>query len=115
MGKKFDSLCNKESSYTDIEKYLLSLNFYWSTMAPRFLNGTDYDRLTHDKKCLRKDVIIKKNYTLRLFINDTDIYYEVETPWRSYDMSELFNAKEYKTVDDIDDLLDEILDTITKY
>lgn len=79
MGVKFNNLCESEDHLTCIEKYLLSLKFYRSEMRPRFLDGNGYDDLNIGKPCLRKDVSIKDNYTLRVFVNTYDIYYEVQT------------------------------------
>lgn len=107
MGKIFDTINNFNGDLTEIEKYLLKKDFYNSTMNPRFLNGTNYDDLTLNVPCLRYDCYFKK-YTLRIFINLTDIYYELESPWSSFEKSRRYNPKDYNTIEAIDNLLDEI-------
>lgn len=107
MGKIFDSLINSNQNLAEIEKYLLERDFYNATMNPRFLNGINYDVLKLNMPCLRYDCYFK-NYTLRIFINSIDIYYELESPWSSLEKSQRYNPKDYNTIEDIDNLLDEI-------
>ena len=112
MGKLFDRLNNIDNDMDTIASYLKEKGFYESTMEPRFMNGFDYNKLTHGRPCLRHDSTIKDDYTLRIFINDIDIYYEVQNPWRSYETSFRYDTINYDTVETIDALLDEILEDV---
>lgn len=111
MGKIFDNF-NNIGDKNPIEKYLKDRGFYDDTMHPRFTNGHRYRELSINKPCLRHDSIINGNCTLRIFINATDIYFEVETSYRSYKTSDRYNPKDYPTVSAIDSLLDEILERV---
>lgn len=111
VGKLFDKLNNAESS-TPIEKYLEGKNFYKDTMHPRFMNGNCYGQLTIGIPCLRHDSSINDDCTLRIFINEIDIYFEVQTPYSSYETSDRYDPKDYPTVASIDNLLGEILERV---
>ena len=111
MGKLFDSLTNANHQ-SPINNYLREKGFYADTMNPRFMNGVDYDELTIGKHCLRHDSTVNNDCTLRIFINETDIYFEVQTSYRSYKNSGRYNPDDYPTVLEIDALLDEILEQV---
>lgn len=111
MGKMFDEL-NTVRELTPIEKYLKDRDFYEDTMNPRFMNGYGYDQLNIGKPCLRHDSDINGGCTLRIFINETDIYFEVQTSYSSYQCSDRYETKDYPTVVDIDNLLDKILERV---
>lgn len=108
MGKLFDRL-NNVGDEIPVKKYLKKKGFYEDTMDPRFMNGYCYDQLITGKPCLRHDSDINDGCTLRIFINETDIYFEVQTSYSSYQTSDRYEPKDYPTVEDIDKLLDEIL------
>lgn len=112
MGRKFDRLINKDNFATPIQKYLIDKGFYESTMNPRFFNGVGCNELTFGAPCLRFDLGIKEDYTLRIFINEIDIFYEVENSYRSYETSGRHESSNYITVKDIDILLDEIIEDV---
>ena len=108
MGKIFDLLNNINYSNL-VQEYLLSRGFYRTSMNPRFLNGAGYDKLTIGASCMRHDSNINDGYTLRIFINSNDIYYEVENPWESYHFSDRYDPNNYSDVEGIDILLDIII------
>ncbi|NCI19706.1 hypothetical protein EJM73_08720 [Clostridium botulinum] len=112
MGKLFDKLNNVQVAKNQIEKYLKERGFYIDTMSPIFLNGYDYDKLTLNKSCLRHDSIINQGDTLSIFINEIDIYFEVQSSYSSYITSDRYNSQDYLTVSDIDTLLDEIMEEV---
>ncbi|EQB4336187.1 hypothetical protein [Clostridium botulinum] len=112
MGKFFDKLNNVEVAKTQIEKYLKERSFYTDTMNPNFLNSYGYDKLTLNKSCLRHDSIINQGDTLSIFINEIDIYFEVQTFYGSYITSDRYSSKDYLTISDIDALLDEIMEEV---
>lgn len=111
MGKLFDKLNNVKDE-TSIEEYLNRRGFYLDTMNPRFMDVRGYSELTTDEPCFRHDSTINNDCTLRIFINETDIYFEVQTSYRSYELSDRYDPKDYPTVSDIDTLLDEILERV---
>lgn len=62
-----------------------------------------------DKSCLRRDIQINDNDYLRIFINEFNIYYEVENSWEMERTSGSYDAFEYDSVEKIDKLLDKIM------
>lgn len=110
MGEVFDNFIGK--SKNPIQKYLMDRGFEEGTMNPRFMNGFKYDNLTIDKKCLCCYIPLHDGRSLSIFINDIDIYYEVETSYRSYDSSNRYDSKEYTDVEIISVLLDKIVEIV---
>ena len=62
-----------------IDERLVEDGFYYNTMSPRFMQKAYDDIIKHDKWCLRRDYInIDKDLTLRVFINSTELFIEVQ-------------------------------------
>lgn len=110
MGEVFDNFIGKSQS--PIQKYLMDRGFEEGTMNPRFMNEYQYDDLTIDKKCLCIYISLADGRSLSIYINDKDIYYEVETSYRSYDSSCRYDAKEYDNEEAISLLLDKIIEIV---
>lgn len=110
MGKLFDSVISNSNTGCSLEisEYLLERDFSVDTMNPKFLDGLDYENLTIGKPCLLKTCCISNRY-FYVYINNKDIYYELETSWGSYCSSRRYDATEYDTVEKLDELLDEIV------
>jgi len=106
MGKLFDKYI--DILETPVLKYLNDRYFYESTMSPRFMDAASYGLIANLKAlCLRKDIALENERTLRIFINDFDIYYEIQTGYGSLEASGRFDPNE--DVTSLSDLLDEIL------
>lgn len=116
MGTLFEKNLNPLGcSYIDkdIQLYLIERGFESDFMSPKFLDGIYYDGLTLDKQCLKYIGYINNDSAiLTIYINNIDIYYEVETAWGSYKTSSRYDAEDYSTVEDIDSLLDTIMSMV---
>lgn len=113
MGKLFDEMAGK-GNISPIKKYLKDRGFKDGYMNPRYIGEFGYRDLTLGKKCLIFQKELEDERYLRLYINKIDIYYEVETSYRSYDMSDRYDTKDYTTVEDISSLLDKIMNDIRR-
>lgn len=96
-----------------VDKYLKNCDFYKSTMNPRFFGEETYSSeiMTKNSSCLRLDTDDPKNddYTMRIFINQKEVYMEVQNSWGGFERSYHYKVHEPLTVE----LVDEILDRIT--
>ncbi len=108
MGNEFDLLIGKDHVDDKIKEYLLARDFYESTMRPQFFGSSAYKKLTLDKPCLRRDVHDSHNNTLRIFINNVDIYYEIETSYGSLGISNYYEARMYQEVSQLSELFNMI-------
>ena len=110
MKKLFNKLIGyylTEEELNAITKHLKTLEFYEDSMNPHLKDGYDYKNLSRNEACLRRD-IVEDGHTLRIFINQTDIYYEIESPWKSCKESCRFDPTDYPTIEALDELLKEI-------
>lgn len=96
-----------------LEAYLRSLGFYEYTMNPRFLNGYDYDKLTTDVPCLRKD--FGNAYSFRVFVNQRELYLEVQTPYRSLETSKHVTFESPPRLRELEKYFNELLDEHAHY
>ena len=99
-----------------VDEYLKGNGFYESTLNPRFLNDWSFvDHIKeHGAPCLRLDTTDRDRgnpeYTLRVFVATNELYMEVQTSWGSLDRSYHVHAQYGITMDNIDELMDELID-----
>ena len=93
----------------EIDDHFKSMGFYDDTMNPRFMNGYDYDKLSVDEPVLRHDSDYNDGGVIRVFMNTTEVYVEVQTPYRSYEYSSYEKFEEPPTsIDEIEEVLDRL-------
>ncbi|UXQ89016.1 hypothetical protein Thu_173 [Bacillus phage Thurquoise] len=97
-----------------VDAYLKGEGFYESTMNPRFLNDWSFvsSIQNHGAPCWRLDTgdPNDSDYTLRIFVSETELYMEVQTSYGSLDRSYHVATPEGVTMETVDDLLDELID-----
>ncbi|MGY4876047.1 hypothetical protein [Bacillus licheniformis] len=97
---------------TEVDRYLMSAGFVVDKFTPRFIrfDGDCYEKIkNHDLPCLvlhTKDPDDPEHY-LRLYINEEDAYFEVETSYRSFRRN-YYREHNVKTIDEVDDLLNDM-------
>lgn len=99
----------------EVDTYLKGEGFYESTLNPLFLDDWSFvDHIkNHGAPCLRLDTSDRTNgnsgYPLRVFVAATELYMEVQTSWGSLDRSYHVHAQYGITMENIDELIDELI------
>lgn len=107
MGWK-NNLCTIQNA--TIENYLKKLDFYESTMSPRFIAGDSNLIQNPDSKCLRLDTDYKDyvDYTLRIFVSNTEVYVELQNGWRGFEFGRHESIDSDITIEELDEILDRL-------
>lgn len=93
-----------------IDEYFLDLGFYEYKMNPRFMDGYDYEKLTHDAPVLRFDGDWDRGGTQRVFMNTNEIYVERQTNYRSFDGSDYHKFENPPTsIQEIEEVLQKLI------
>lgn len=99
----------------EVDKYLKNHGFYESTLSPRFFGEETFRSSIKEPgvTCLRLDTSDPrdKEYTMRIFITEKEAYMEVQTSWRSFDRSWHMDIEEGVSMENIDEVLDEMSDS----